>query len=32
MDTKLGKVVTSYEKLPPTKLHNPLKTWSCEAT
>ena len=28
--TKIGKVVTYYEKLQPIKSHNPLNTWSCE--
>ena len=31
MATKLGKVVTYYENVPPNKLHNPLNTWSREA-
>ena len=32
MRTKLGKVVIYFEKLPSTKLHNLLNTWSLEAT
>ena len=30
--TKLGTVVTFHERLPPTKSHDPLITWSCEIT
>ena len=32
MTTKLGKVVTYYEKLPLIKPYNPLNTWSHEVT
>ena len=31
MATKFGMVVTDFAKLPPTKLHNTLNIWSCEA-
>ena len=30
MFTRLGKLVTYYEGLPPMEPHDPLITWTCE--
>ena len=32
MATKVGRVVTYHEGLPPTKSHDPLIKWPCEIT